>query len=378
MAEEAKGRPDTIRVIVGWFDQYPARYYEMRLDRVSDKIRQFPGNLSLYDDAAVACDRLGKHEEAIAWMGKKRSIMEAALPSQVKEDRYRYLANLGTFYAHQWVSLPKEQRDADLGLLLKAEELIAKAIEENPNAHFGREIYQLNAIQWLTRYGTDAEYQSALQQNPDEESLRTTEYWVSFQGRPNASPESAKHVDGITGLIQLGAAWKSLDVYHTLSAALDDNSESILAQLSVQREIELYEDGSRSIHPVTQVAVEIIPKSSEYVEYSRYDDLAKVYSTLRAAANSRHDAWIAYQMKRYDNGMHPDTHSDFWNGWIEPEFPEIPVPPKSLTEHIRDNPKTFAAIVLGIMAVVIGFFGYLATRLCIHVFRSFRDGYKSV
>lgn len=33
-AEEAKGKLDTDRAIIGWFDRYPARYYEMRLERV--------------------------------------------------------------------------------------------------------------------------------------------------------------------------------------------------------------------------------------------------------------------------------------------------------------------------------------------------------
>lgn len=76
LAEEAKGRRDVVRVIIGWFDRYPPDYYQTRLGRVTRELQSAPSNLGLYDDAAVACARLGRSSEAIDWMAKKKAILE--------------------------------------------------------------------------------------------------------------------------------------------------------------------------------------------------------------------------------------------------------------------------------------------------------------
>ena len=39
----------------------------MRLRRVAAEIETNPGNLDAYDDTGVACDRLHRGDEAIAW-----------------------------------------------------------------------------------------------------------------------------------------------------------------------------------------------------------------------------------------------------------------------------------------------------------------------
>ena len=62
--------------MVGGFPRYPARYYAMRLERVSAELGRNEDDLSLYDDAGVAADRLGKHDDALAWMAKKKVALE--------------------------------------------------------------------------------------------------------------------------------------------------------------------------------------------------------------------------------------------------------------------------------------------------------------
>ena len=66
LAEEAKGKVDEVNVLIGWFDRYPAEYYELRLKRVRKTLKEQPDNLDLYDDAAVALDRLHKSDEALS------------------------------------------------------------------------------------------------------------------------------------------------------------------------------------------------------------------------------------------------------------------------------------------------------------------------
>src|SRR5688500_1406183 len=72
---EVKNFPGLAQVITGRFERNPPLYYEMRLARVTKEIARTPEKLELYDDAGVACDRLGRSDEAIAWMKRKREIL---------------------------------------------------------------------------------------------------------------------------------------------------------------------------------------------------------------------------------------------------------------------------------------------------------------
>ncbi|HEY0072633.1 MAG TPA: hypothetical protein VGB77_00935, partial [Abditibacteriaceae bacterium] len=101
LSTEAKGLPGTLEIITGRFERNPPLFYEMRLKRVTQEITAQPQKLELYDDAGVACDRLHKGNQAIAWMAKKRAQLKPY--PQDKEHWYRYHANLGTFQAHRWL-----------------------------------------------------------------------------------------------------------------------------------------------------------------------------------------------------------------------------------------------------------------------------------
>lgn len=92
-----------------------------------------PSQLSLYDDAGVACDRLGKPTEAIEWIQKKKAQLDLQQGSaDWKEQEYRYLANLGTFYAHRWLQGWKKERTTPVDDFQTGEAFIAEAIEKNP------------------------------------------------------------------------------------------------------------------------------------------------------------------------------------------------------------------------------------------------------
>ncbi len=318
LAEEAKRRPDSLKIIVGWFDRYPPTYYEMRLERVSKELEAAPDDLGLHDDAAVACERLGRIDEAIGWMTKKKALLDSLPESEAKEHRYRYLSNLGTFHLHRWISQPQPQRESQLGDLRQSEKLIAQAIEDNPDAHFGREIYQLMAIRWLLWDGV-----SPIQEQEDTIFTHDETHWVAA---PMRGPDLG-HVDGISGLIQLGLAWESPDAFRTLAAALDSDKLSSIAELAYQRESELLSAGKGSLHPVAQVreTIPIISKGkSRFLLDKDRQSVRDYFPIARAAADRRNAAWIAYQEARFAKGMHPDTHPDFWDAWTEPEYPKPP------------------------------------------------------
>lgn len=86
-AEEARGMPEVVAVLTGRFERNPPLYYEMRLARMALHLQSHPDDLAAYDDAGVACDRLGLGDEAISWMDRKRVELEKldASRPQVRE-----------------------------------------------------------------------------------------------------------------------------------------------------------------------------------------------------------------------------------------------------------------------------------------------------
>ncbi len=146
---EAQGLPETAAVLTGWFERNPPRYYEMRLTRSAAEIEKNPDHLEAYDNAGVAADRLGRGEEALAWMDRKHQRLERMDPAaeRTREHRYRYLANRGTFLVHHW--LRQGAKVENLSTLAQSRDMIAEAVALNPDAHFGRERYQLAAMTWL-------------------------------------------------------------------------------------------------------------------------------------------------------------------------------------------------------------------------------------
>jgi tetratricopeptide (TPR) repeat protein len=126
--------PGALEIITGKFVRHSRAYYEWRIGDRQKKLVKKPGDPALIDDLAVAYAKLGRPEEGIP-------LLEQVLASH--PDRYETLANLGTllFFA---------------GKLEASKTYIQRAIELNPDAHFGRERYQL----LLTEYVLQGESES--------------------------------------------------------------------------------------------------------------------------------------------------------------------------------------------------------------------------
>ncbi|WP_339746049.1 hypothetical protein [uncultured Rubinisphaera sp.] len=119
--------PDTLELITGKFLRHSSEFYEWRIQDRKQKLEQDPSVLAYYDDLAVAYDKTGQHQLAIETMQAKNSI---------EPNLYETEANLGTFYIHS-------------GQLEQGIEHINKAIAINPEAHFGREIYQQDLVNYV-------------------------------------------------------------------------------------------------------------------------------------------------------------------------------------------------------------------------------------
>src|ERR1035438_5556629 len=194
IADEATKFPDLVDVATGRFERNPSLYYQVRLHRVARELKTSPTKLDDYDDAAVACDRLGNPDGALAWMAKKRAEL-TALESQDSDAMYRLLANEGTFYAHKWFL--QGGKTEQLALLDRSLLDINAAIKLNPGAHFGREPIQGALIEWLVVTVTAPKLDPAEERYYPERDKRVPLY--TFLSKKGFSNEAIQV--GLSGLV---------------------------------------------------------------------------------------------------------------------------------------------------------------------------------
>lgn len=340
---EAHGRIEVVETVLGWFDRYPPLYYEMRLKRVSTESLESPDKLDLYDDAAVACDRLGRPEEAIEWMKRKEACMAAMPPESLGEHRYRHLSNLGTFLVHQWLINPN--RLSALEALDHSIQCITEALKINPNAHFGRERTQLQLLHWLRE-------QAGVRASPKEQALPLPGSVNQFT-RQKSNPTQSD-IKGLCGIIQMGAAQDSLDIHALLAWNLvaDPERQDIHATLSHVTNLRVAEMLVRekrvplfdqlALHQImeelpaemkqghedlriTAIAQRLRHKVSIWQPTKSMVPVDAWFLTARKASIERRKAKDDFMLGRLSAGLHPDTHPDFWDGWKEPVMPALPM-----------------------------------------------------
>jgi hypothetical protein len=357
-ATEASGMPEVVAVLTGRFERNPPLYYKMRLARVARHLESHPGDLAAYDDAGVACDRLGMSEEAISWMDRKRIELDKLDVSQadVREHLYRYHANLGTFLVHRWIG-----EGADRGRIDEVQSAcdeIAKALEINPDAHHGREKYQLQVMKWIV-------------DPPRTDNVHELPNFLgwSFQdiyGELTEPEEAEEAVRGLAGLVVLGNAWESVDVFHALNVALQRNSTGFergrdggrnsLAYFAWLRCFELVDSGRGSIlpdAPTGKPLKTLLPKP-DFANAELLLDPA--YKQLRSEADDWHEQRLAFMSQRLEAGRHPDTDPSFWDGYTAqpaPELPSISVP--DAYSAWQERRKTLVLlIVIGVPLLLLG------------------------
>ncbi len=345
--DEAKGLPDIVAILSGRFARNPPLFYEMRLERVTAELHSHPGDLAAYDDAGVACDRLGRGDEAIDWMEKKRAQLEQF---EVKEHRYRYHANLGTFLVHRWFRQGADRTKIDQ--VKKARDQIAKALEINPNAHFGREKYQLHVLEWII----DPPKAAGLHHLPNLVG------WEPSSEIHLADPKLADQaVRGLAGLIGLGNAWESVDVFHALNIALQHDTlgfendvtggRNSLAYFAWLRCRELIDAGNGSMLPDAPEGEDLKGLLPGPSLVTSEEQRRTTFSTLRDDADDWQKARASFMNGRLKEGRHPDTNRDFWTGYSDSPAPVLGTTPVAKDE--TERPFTTERLVQGAMIGVL-------------------------
>ena len=127
LQQERSRFPNTLELITGWFPRHSDAFYHWRLQDRTSRLAKNPEDKEAYDDLAVAYEKLGDHKRAIEIIQQK----EERWPGE-----YETAANYGTFLIHQ-------------GKFKEGLVEIRRAIEINPDAHFGREIYQQKLVEYV-------------------------------------------------------------------------------------------------------------------------------------------------------------------------------------------------------------------------------------
>ncbi len=288
---EKETRFDVRSMVAGRYEVNPPVYFEMRVERLKKEIAKGTSDPNLYDDLSVAYERLGKTDEAIKVINQKLKLKNKF----TSEDSYKFHANLGTFLAHK--ALAAKSGEPDKTLLKEALNHLEKAVKINPEAHFGREAAQIELVRALA------------------EGLPEPKYFEHSDKTKNA----------YFGLAVMGAAQESPDVW--VLAARHSTYRQSDRQLIYER-INNFPEEKDFIFPALE---------REFTEGSNADLTAKERLAVEELVGALMDNGERFQanrekfiLSRAEEGRHPDTDPDFWDGYKEEEPYTAPEPEKNM------------------------------------------------
>lgn len=130
---EAYALPCVLDALLGTFPSHSLEYHETQLAAADLALAWAPGWTEALDLETATLIKLGRLEEARASL---------ALRARLEPDSYETHAHLGTLYTFT----------AELEAAL---EHIDRALELRPDAHYGRELYHRQLLDWLARSAND-------------------------------------------------------------------------------------------------------------------------------------------------------------------------------------------------------------------------------
>ncbi|NMO20068.1 tetratricopeptide repeat protein [Pyxidicoccus fallax] len=215
LKEESLNHKDVADVVRGRILKHSPAFYEQKLAYTLPMLEQPDARPERFDDVAVAYEKLGRIPEAIATIEAKEKRFPGLYTTQ---------ANLGTFHAHA-------------GDFPRALEHLRRAIAINPEAHFGREKYQVQAIEYLMRLKEDP----TLVQKEEFLGLSIDAREASFvlnekRKLRSSAPTLPKDVlEGLAGMIRFGSGEKSPHLWFSLGNALAWHGHKHLALRALRR-----------------------------------------------------------------------------------------------------------------------------------------------
>jgi tetratricopeptide (TPR) repeat protein len=280
---ELRDNLDVTLALVGRFTIYPNEYYEKRIQIQSAILKENPNNLDAYDNIAVAYDRIGDSANAMKWIAEKRKHLGR---NPGEHHLYSTEANEGTILIVRWI---RGHKAGDITDAIAAEKHIKRALEINPNAHFGREFAQLYCIQAMVECGRDEQWMR-----------KFTNTLTAIADKNQVDRKKLRF--GIAGMMVLGAAWDMPPMIQAIANLVPDDYQ--MASLCRLR-LDTHDSGSDS---------KAFPISNEkHVNRLERQFLYQLIDNGRQFQENRRD-WIEDQLAK---GSHPDTDKNFWNGFTD-------------------------------------------------------------
>lgn len=348
LEEERRQFPSVLELITGKFLRHSPAFYEWRIEDRKKRIEEEPDNVALYDDLAVAYEKTGQTDLAIETILKKEEISPGL---------YETYANLGTFYIHA-------------GRLEEGLKEIEKAIAINPDAHFGREVYQKLLVEYVLSKQVDGKLVLPLFAESDGyeaygfgehvmNSVRAGARWSDEELRE----EGEKATKGILGMMRFGN-FDSPVLLEALSDLLmmrhDDASAKQLAarallQASYVADSALRPDYRRMAKALlfmqTHHDEPDVQVSLEEIEAQFLDELAEA-SIWYKEVSERESQWIA-------GGLNPENQ-------FEHHYPNPPTQSNrelttpQIDRSIPPIPTEVSLAIVGVVCVWI--LGHLRTK----------------
>jgi len=328
--------PSALELITGKFPRHSPAFYQWRIDDRQAKLDSGDDQASYYDDIAVAYDKLRQDDQAIEWMHKK-----AAKFNDSVDNRYKTAANLGTFYLHS--------RQLDKGI-----EQLELAIKINPNAHFGRERYQLYLAKYIKlrlanghlhdgqlllplRYDRDHDSDSSQnkdQVHPHKEVRHFGSAVVYFDDgtyRQIDKKQTADAVTGIMGMMRFGhydspVLLECLGDLLSETSSVNQNSAYTIAARAYMRAADLLPQEDEASRNRYHELVERVMHYKEHLDHKKirhYLELelaeAKEYYTQIVAdeklwISQKADVEALFQAKYYADSDAQSTLRDYTDG----------------------------------------------------------------
>lgn len=311
LQREARAVPDTVRAIIGRVERNPPLYYEMRLKQIQREVETTPGKLQLYEDAAEACDKLGRDEDAIRWLERKREILDRVDPlgTRVVSQRFRYYANSGFYWTHRWI-----REGADRGrpeMLRAALSCLDRAIRYNRQGDVTREEALRMVIDWM------------LDPNDPTGGRQMLPLAVVMHTRTS---DITGIVRGLTHLIMTDILWETVDIVNALGAALESVPLRRVACLARLRYSEMIDQGRISFLPDAPTGGELKSLLEVHRTPSSGSSSSAViesYYRLRREADLWQERRTHFMLARLERGRNPDRDETFWKGFADRGSPLI-------------------------------------------------------
>lgn len=217
LKEEALGQPEVAAAVTGDLGKHSRAFYEAKIEYTRPLVDAGNAKAERYDDLAVAFAKVGKLDDAIATLARKDKRFPGAYTTE---------ANLGTFLAMK-------------GDMKGALDHLNKAIRINPDAHFGREKFQIQLLEYLEKVAKDPTLPERQNFLGIETGLRALEQkhrpiMTRATKRPRKSIPTAP-VIALVGLIRFGDAHENPHVWAALAWALVDQGDLQLAIRAMRR-----------------------------------------------------------------------------------------------------------------------------------------------